>query len=87
MIAQRNWFPPARPESERQSRAPAVRAEGRASKPPADAPTDDECLVADARAQQTPAQAVEVKLSFLLRGDVVPLSHLQRVRAGTCRGR
>jgi len=35
----------------------------------------EELLVLDARGELTPAQYVERKLAFLLRGKVVPVSH------------
>jgi hypothetical protein len=39
-------------------------------------PADAEVLVADARAALTPAQMVEHKLSSLLKGKLVPVSHV-----------
>jgi hypothetical protein len=94
MIADRSWFPQAQPEQERLTRTRPVVPDDTVADPvtpdgvlPATPPTAEESLVADARADQTPAQMVEHKLASLLRGGVVPLSHLQRLRAGTCRGR
>jgi len=87
MIAQRDWFPSSRPE-------PSLRPLSRTAEPaapdatlPPTAPVAEESLVADDRASQTTAQIVEVKLTHLLRGGVLPLSHAHSVRAGTCRGR
>jgi hypothetical protein len=37
----------------------------------------DESLIADARANLTPAQMVERKLISLLRGKLVPVSHVR----------
>jgi hypothetical protein len=37
----------------------------------------DEALIADARAQLTPAQMVEQKLVTLLQGKLIPVSHLR----------
>jgi hypothetical protein len=87
MIAQRDWFPSSRPEPSLRplSRADEPAAPDAAVAPPA--PVAEESLVTDARDGQTTAQIVEVKLTLLLRGGVLPLSCAQTVRAGTCRGR
>ena len=37
----------------------------------------EELLVVDARGELTPAQYVERKLAFLLRGRIVPVSHMR----------
>jgi hypothetical protein len=39
-------------------------------------PTTDEDLIADARANLTPAQMVERKLVQMLRGNPLPVSHM-----------
>jgi hypothetical protein len=46
----------------------------------------EESLVADGRADLTPAQMVERKLLSLLKGKALPLSHMQMVRALRGRG-
>jgi len=92
MIAQRDWFPSSRPDpnvhtlSRTDEQAAPEPATPDAVLPPA-APVAEESLVADARSGQTTAQMIEVKLTSLLRGGVLPISHAYSVRAGTCRGR
>jgi hypothetical protein len=41
----------------------------------------EECLVMDARATLSPAQMVEQKLVVLLKGKMLPLSHIQSTGA------